>query len=336
MRALTSRSLLTAALAATTAVAIAGCPKLPSVPGSGGVDANKCGDYASVGDAGRKLKLFLQATQALEAAVKGLEVEVRTGCDAMAKELGVSPSGDTKSVCRAVLDQVKQDLSAGIKAEAKLDVVAKPAVCTVDVQAAASAAAQCEAKAEGEISVQCEGTCQGTCAGRCDGACAAKNASGECEGQCDGVCQGSCSGGCDGAADVEASAQCEAHAEVTASAEMTCTPPEFSVDVDASVVVDPPRADRALAALRAGMGNLLTVKAKTKPLAGAVTTWAASARALASAATELTSEFKDEALCLAGQLRAAGQAVGQIEASFSVSVSVSVEASATASGSAGN
>jgi hypothetical protein len=309
---------------------LAGCPGGPKIPGRGGskVDPNTCGNYAA-SDAGRKLKAFLEATVKLEETVKGIEVEVRTGCDAMAKELGVDAKGETKAVCDRVFAQIKEDLSAGIKADARLTIDYKPAVCTVSVDAAASFAAECEASASGEVKVECTGTCTGTCAGECDGTCKGGSGGSECNGECEGVCKGSCSGGCDGAADVQASAECEAKAEVYASAEVECTPAELNVEADASVVVDQPRTDRVIAAMKAGLPQILTVEAKLRPVARAAKTWAATARALGDAGAELAKSFEDQALCISGQISAAVAAVASIEAN----VSVSVEVSASASGS---
>jgi len=45
--------------------------------------------------------------------------------------------------------------------------------------------------------------------------------------------------------------------------------------------------------------------------------------------------FKDQAMCISGQLAAAVNMIGKINTNVSVSVDVSVQASATASGSAG-
>lgn len=335
MRTFATNGLVLVALATT--LSLVGCSGAPGLPGGGGgsVDPNKCGGYADVNDAGRKLHALFEATADLETAVKGIEVEVRTACDAMAKELGVSPKGNNAEVCKAVLAQVKEDLKAGVKAEAKLEVEYKPAVCEVNIEAAASAAAKCEAKAEGEVSVRCDGQCTGTCAGACDGTCEGGGGGGECNGQCNGTCGGSCSGGCTGNADVEASAECQAKAEVTASAEIKCTPAEFNVTAEASMVVDAPRYDRAVAALKAGLPQLLTIEAKIKPVKRAAVTWAKSARAAAESGRDLAGQFKDSAICLTGQLAAMGAAVAQIEASIDVSVEVSVEASATAEGTAG-
>jgi hypothetical protein len=332
MRNLTSCSLiLVASLAALTA--LAGCPGggIPGRGGSSSVNPDACGNYADVNDAGRKLHAFLDATAQLDKTVRGLEVEVRTGCDAMAKELGISPKGGTnKDVCDAVLAELKADMSAGIRAEAKLEVNYTPAVCTINIDAGMSAAAECEAKASGDISVKCEGTCTGTCSGACDGKCEGGSGGSDCNGTCDGTCEGSCSGGCEGSADVDASAECKAQAEAHATAEMTCTEAKLEVTADASVVVDKPKYEMAVAAIKAGMPHILEVRAKIKPLEHAVATFVATGKGVVDAGKDLAGQFKDQALCLSGQISAAASAMANIQASFSFSVEVSASASATA------
>jgi hypothetical protein len=334
MRALKNHSLIVAALAAL--VSLAGCPKggLPGLPGSGGgkVDPNTCGNYA-VTDAGRKLKAFLSATVELNDAVLKTEAVVKESCAIMGRELGMPPGdleGMTKDVCAKVTTTLRDDLKVGLKGEASLKVTYKPAVCTVDIDAAAHVAAECEAQASGQVAVQCEGQCSGTCNGACNGTCHGDNAGGNCNGHCEGTCGGSCSGGCEGSADVQASAQCKAQAEVHASVEMHCTEPEFSVDAEASMIVDKDKAEHAIAALRAGLPKILSVQARLVPLGSAVKAWAAAAADLSKAAGDLAGSFKDQALCISGQISAAVGMVTNIQASVSVSVSVSVDASASA------
>ncbi len=355
MRSILKASLLVAALA----VAVTGCPKVPSKPnmpnrpgGSGTVDPNTCGNYAA-SDAGRKLKAFFEATVALDKAVHDSENYVRDSCAVMGKELGMTGlDGDTKTVCTNVINELKNSLQVGLKAEAHLNIDYTPAVCTVNVEAAARATAKCEAKAEADIAVKCEGTCTGTCTGGCSGTCNGKcdgtcaggadssgEGGGECNGQCDGTCEGSCegscsgscSGGCEGHADVDASAECKAEAEVTASVEAECTEPKLEVSYDAALVVDKAKVDAAVAAIKAGLPQLLLAKAKVEgPLKAAFTTWAASARELAGSANKLAGSFGDQAMCISGQLAAAAKMIAGVQASIDVQVSVSVEASASA------
>lgn len=319
-------------LAAFAAVLVlAGCPGA-KIPGRGGgdVDPNACGDYASVSDAARKLHAFLDATASLQATVKAASVEVRTGCDAMAKELGQSTDGSNKEVCDRVIAAVKEDLKAGIKADASLTIDYKPAVCTINIDAGASAAAECEASASGNVEVRCEGTCSGTCSGECDGKCEGGNGGGDCNGACDGECKGSCSGGCEGSADVDASAECKAQAEAHATADMSCTPAELTITADASVVVDQPRTDRAIAALKAGLPAILTVKEKITPIAHAVGTWVETSKGAIAAGKELAGSMKDQALCLGAQINAAASAVANVKVEMEFSVEVSASASGTA------
>lgn len=331
MRALRPRTILTfAALAAL----LAGCPgKVPGIPGrSSKVDPNTCGNYA-VSDAGRKLKAFLEATVTLETEANRVESVVNESCAIMGRELAMNPAdlkGSTDAVCNKVIEELKASMAAGFKADAKLKIQYKPAVCRVNVQAAAEAAAQCEGKASADISAKCTGTCNGTCNGTCRGSGTAgtggSGGSGDCNGQCDGTCQGSC----DGSADVNASAQCKAKAEVQASVDVECTEAELTVEADANIMLDTARAEKALAAIRNGMPRMLSVQARLNPLRSAFTAWASSARELGAAVGDIAGSFQDQAICITGQINAAVSAIAHVEASISVSVSVSASASASA------
>ncbi len=318
-----------------SAFALSACGGVPGVPGAPGakaseVDPNTCGSYAA-SDAGAKLKNFLAATVALDAAVVETEAEMKVSCSAMATELGVSTDGDTATVCNAVSDAIKEHLSVGLKAGAALTINYEPAVCTINASASASAAAKCEGSASADVSVACDGTCEGTCNGECEGSTGAG-------GSCEGVCKGSCEGTCQGYADVEASAECEAHAEISGSLEAECTEPSLEIDFAADVVVDGPKVEKVKAALAAGLPKLLMLKAKVEsPLMGAFTTWAKSAKSLAGSTASLMKTFGDQATCVGGQLAGAAGMIARIKASLDVQVevSVSVQASASAEGSAG-
>ena len=330
--------LLTMGLAAIT-LTLTGCPKggLPGMGGgSGGVDPNSCGNI-STNDTGRKLHAFLEATANLNTTVMETEKVVKQSCIIMGNELGMAAGdleGETKSVCTKVINTINENLKVLIKADAKLDVEYTPAVCTVDIQATAKAAAECDARAEADIEVKCEGSCTGTCEGKCDGKCEGAagtvGAAGECNGTCKGTCEGSCSGGCDGSADVNASAECKASAEVKASVDVKCTEPELKINAEASAMIDTGKAEMTIKALRAGLPKLLSVKARLKPLQAAIKVWAKSAKNLAGEAGQIASSFKEQAMCISGQIAAAAGMVANINASVEVSVSVSVEASGSA------
>lgn len=319
---------------AASALALTACKNVPGVPGGKSkVDPNSCGNYA-VSDAGRKLKGFLEATVALEGEAAKVEAVVKESCVIMGKELQMASGdlqGSTDAVCNKVIEYLKGSLTANFKAGAKLDIQYTPAVCKVNAAVAASAAAQCEAKAEADIDVKCSGTCSGTCEGTCSGSgsgtAGSGGSSGSAEGQCNGECSGTCRGDCDGTAEVNASAQCKAEAEVKASVDVQCTEPELTVNADASIMVDTERAEATLRAIRNGLPKMLSVQARLRPLKASAAAWATSARELASAGGDLASSFKDQALCISGQIKGAFDAVAKIDASISVSVSVSASAS---------
>lgn len=324
-------SMLVALGVAALSLSLAGCPKgLPGVGGGGGaVDPNSCSGYDAAGEVGLKVKAFLGATAQLDAKVRETEAIVKNSCIIMGKELQMAPGdleGDTKSVCTRVINTIDENMKVAIKADAKLNVEYKPAVCTVDAQASAKAAAECEAKAEADVSVTCEGTCSGTCKGECEGTAG----TGGSEGQCNGVCKGSCEGSCEGNAEVEASAECKASAEVKASVEVQCTEPELKIEAEASAVVDASKAEMTLKALRTGLPKILSVKARLKPLQAAIKGWAATAKDLAKSAKDIGQKFGNQVLCISGQLTAAAGMVAGLTASVDVQVEVSVSASASA------
>ena len=334
---MTKRSLIATALTIGL-LGLAGCPgKVPGFPGgSGKVDPNTCGNYAA-SDAGRKLKAFLEATVQLEAAVKNTENYLLDTCKMMAPDLGVTDtSGNTKEVCMRVRDALADHMKLGIKAESKLDLKYTPAVCEVNVEAAASAAAECEAKGSADIGVKCEGSCSGTCSGACEGTCDGKAGTGgssaDCNGHCEGTCGGSCSGGCDGHADVDASASCKAKAEVSASVEAKCTEPELEVAWKNEVVLDESKLQAAVAAIKKGLPRIFMVSAKIGgPMMAAFKTWAKAGTELSGAGRDLYNSLGDQAMCVSGQISAA---VGMLT-NIQLSIDVQIEVSASVSGSAG-
>ena len=315
------------ALATLLSVAtLTACPgKVPGLPGgSSKVDPNTCGNYA-VSDAGRKLKAFLTATSNLEVRVTETANVVKQSCVIMGEKLQMPATelkGETDVVCARVITRIQDNLKVGLKANASLKVEYKPAICQVDIRASARAAAECEGKAEADIKATCEGRCNGGCSGTCEG----KTGSG---GSCDGVCRGTCEGTCEGSAKVDASAECRAQAEVDASLNVQCSEPELKVEAEASAVVDTSKIELTLSALREGLPKIFSVQARLKPLQAAVATWAESAAGLAGSANDLAASFKDQALCISGQIAAAASMVTNIKASVNVSVEVSASASAT-------
>jgi hypothetical protein len=323
----------------TVLAALAGCPggKLPGggvkdPRGGGDLGPNACGDI-NTNDAGRKITAFLEAAVTLQKQVEDLDNQVGKLCRAMGEELGMSGlADDTKTACNAVAEEIRGGLKASLKAEAKFIVKYKPAECRVNMEAAVQAQAQCEGKATAEVDVTCQGECSGTCSGRCSGTCKATNADGTCAGECDGTCEGSCSGTCNGAAKASGSAECQASAEVKANMEAECTPPELDIQYDAKLVVDKPRLDKIVAAIKKGLPGMLALWAKANgPVMVAVKTFGKAAADLAGSANDIAKAFGSAAMCVAAQLSAAASAVASIE----VHVEVSVEASASVGGACG-
>jgi len=116
----------------------------PAMP-SGEVDPNTCGNYAA-SDAGRKLKVFLQATKDLDTATIETAKVVKQSCIMMGQELampGPDLEGETKDVCDKVIATYQANLKVSLKPKAKLTIKYKPAVCTVDAELQAKAGAEC-------------------------------------------------------------------------------------------------------------------------------------------------------------------------------------------------
>jgi hypothetical protein len=330
-----SKSLFVVAAALVAGSALVACSKVPgkgsvpggdklskvptSVPGNDPLNPGGCGGYASMGDAGRKLHAFLEATQQVEKATTELSGQVKDSCVSIGKDIGMADAdlgGDTKTVCTAVWAQVDKNLNGvAVKSKAALKIKMKPAVCTVDAKASLQAAATCEGKATADFKASCSGNCNGTCNG--------KNTTGKCEGTCEGQC--------DGYADVNASAQCKANAEIKAAVEVKCQEPELTVEWDAKLIVDKKLAESTLKGLKAGLPKIFTVRSRLVPLKHAVENWAKSAADLKDSALKIKDAFKDQAMCVTGQIYAAAKMTAGIQAN----VSVSVEISAHASGSVG-
>ncbi|MFT3699552.1 MAG: hypothetical protein QM831_40770 [Kofleriaceae bacterium] len=144
-----------------------------------------------------------------------------------------------------------------------------------------------------------------------------------------GACSGGASAGTGGSG---GGGQCAAAAQVNASLKAECTPPEFSVDVDAKVVVDTSKVQMTLKAMRDGLPKLFSVSARIKPIQEAVAAWAKAAADLKDMGPKFVQSFGDQAMCISGQIAAAANASTHIQANVSVSVNVSASASASAGG----
>lgn len=308
-----------------------------NVPGglggsSGMVDPNTCGNYAA-SEAGARLKAFLEAITDLQKQSQETVEVVQTSCKMMGKELGMSDadfpdSMETKDVCAKVWGAYHDMMKVAVKSKAAFKIKYKPAVCKVNVQATAEVAAKCEGKASADVGATCSGVCRGKCDGTCAGGAKASTAGGSSGGgECNAQCKGTCHGQCEGHADVKASGQCKAKAQAQASAQMECSEPELTVSLDAKLVVDKSKAEMVMKAMKNGLPKLLSVKARLEPLKAAVETTVATAKDLKDMGPKFVNSFKDQALCISGQVAAALDAAMSIQANVSVSVEVSAEAS---------
>jgi hypothetical protein len=298
--------------------------------GGAGVDPDACGDI-STSDAGRKLYQFLVASAELDRRTLELEGSVRDACRKMATELGVSPDGDTRTVCKAAAAALEANLQVSVSQETRMVTKYDPPVCTTDVDFTAEVTAQCEAKAQADIAVTCEGSCGGTCNGACEGTCqGSTGAGGECNGVCQGTCRGSCSADCHGYADVQASVECEASAELRASLRTECTEPKMRVQRETITVVDDAKFQAAMRAIDAGMPTIIAVGKKSELTLKAIGVWIVAGGRLVKASGDLAKQIGDKGLCVGVQLAASVAAAAQIEARVSVSIEVSADISASA------
>jgi hypothetical protein len=196
-----------AALAAP--VLVAGCD------GAGGeVTCNA--DLSS--DAGRKVKMFLETSNALIRAAEAIDGDMLAACRGMASDLGIpgaelnpavgmeNVAGErTRVACVRVKTEIDKILLENAKVGTKIAVVYTPAVCTIDASAQTRCVRECQpvtvtvtelmctpGKFTGSCTANCMGSCEGSCAGSCGGSCAG-TCGGTCMGNCNGMCNGTCS-----------------------------------------------------------------------------------------------------------------------------------------------
>jgi modification target Cys-rich repeat protein len=317
-----------------------GVPDKPDVPGggvpgglggsSGMVDPNSCGNYAAT-EAGARFKAFLNALVEMQKSTEETVKIVKQSCIMIGTEIGMIEAElqkeETKVACAKVYAEVDKMKKVAFKANAKLAVKYKPAVCRINVEAQAKVAAECEGKATADVKARCTGRCDG----KCNGQCAGKAGTGGNAGKCEGECKGTCEGKCEGSADVDASARCKGEASAKASVDMECTEAELDISLDAKMQADTKSAEKLIKGLKAGIPKIFSVKARLAMMERAAVNLLAAANELKEMGPKFVNSFKDQALCIGGQVAAGVKAATSIQAN----VSVSVEVSASASGSVG-
>jgi len=316
--------------------ALAACPAPKGGGGGGGggagggvrINPNQCGKIDGT-TVGRKLYAFLLASAELDRSTFELETTVKEACRTMARELGVSDAGDTRTVCMRAKQELDANLQISIKHETRLVTKTTPPVCKTDVNFTANFAAECEARATADVNVECQGTCGGMCNGACDGTCSS-GTSAQCAGQCKGTCRGKCSGECQGYANVDASAECKASAEIRATTRTTCTPAKTEIVQQDVTVVDATKWNKAMAAINGGLPQLLTAAKKLELVGKAVVLWVQTGAQLAKESGKFASQLGANGICVAGQLVAVAAASANIQARINVSIQVSASVSASA------
>lgn len=320
-------------------LALTGCPP-PGAGGGGigggggggggaGISPDSCGKI-DVNPVGRKVYSFLVASAELDRASIELEDSVADACRKMARILGVSPAGGTKEVCARATAELQANLQVSVKSESRLVTKYTPSVCHTDLDFSAGVVASCEGRASADVNVRCDGRCSGTCNGACSGQCAGGGGGGACNGQCAGTCNGRCSGGCDGYADVDASVECKASAEIRTTLHTTCTEPKVEVVRQNVTVIDDSKFQMALAAIDAGLPQIIRAGKKLELAGRALVQWVSTGASLVAASGQLVSQIGANGLCVGAQLAAAVAASANIQARFSVSIEVSASVSASA------
>jgi hypothetical protein len=143
------------------------------------------------------------------------------------------------------------------------------------------------------------------------------------------ACAGGASAGTGGSG---GGGECKAAAAVNASVHAECTEPQLTMDFDAKMVVDKSKLEMTLKAARDGLPKLLSVAARIKPIQEAVEVWAKTAADLKDMGPKFAQSFKDQAMCITGQIAAAANAATHIHAEVNVSVQVSASASGSVGG----
>jgi hypothetical protein len=283
---------------------LAACPPpggtrtVPGGNGAQGINPDACGTINTT-DSGRKLYSFLVASAELDRATAELENSIRDACRKMALDLGVSPDGDTKTVCTRASQELQANLQVSVKTEHQSVMRTTPPVCHTDVSLAADFAAECEGQARGSVKGTCEG---GTQTGN----------------------------ECNGTSSVDASAECRSSAEVHAATHTTCTPGHVEVVQQDVTVVDATKWAKAQAAINDGIPELMLAGMKLQIAGQAAVHWADTAQQFGQSAGELAADLGAASVCVAGQVAGVVAAIGQIQARFSVSIEVSAQFSASA------
>jgi hypothetical protein len=196
-------------------------------------------DWGIEGEAGLTFGAFMQAAADFSGAANAVVNDVAGACQAIAIDLGASPTAVKESApdkrvtawCNEAVARIGQ---AGVKG--KISISVQPPVCTANVSAQANCEASCTASVEceaelGNVELRCDpgelsGTCEAQCTGTCEGSA---NLAVNCEGKCNGTCEGKCTGGsntggnCTGTCEGTCRGSCEMAADADVQCNGSCT-----------------------------------------------------------------------------------------------------------------
>jgi hypothetical protein len=215
---------------------VGGLPSVPSCPDMSSSDGilsyDWAGSYKIDAPSADKIRAGVAAAIELKDVAKQIDADLRTGCGALATDLGAPGDFKTgKDACDAAMKAVADTKVKLGKATIAVDIT--PPKCGASLDVVADCAAKCDATVKpGSAKVDCEpGKLQGTCSGGCSGSCDVQ-AGAKCEGTCSGKCDGKCNGKCDGATsngtcagncDGACSANCQGSCQIKAKAQCSGT-----------------------------------------------------------------------------------------------------------------
>lgn len=365
------------ALACLSALVL-GTSCVPMGGGGSTVGGGSCGGSFGTTQAAAKITAFVGAASEFSASAAAAEQETLDACKRMGVALGMSAgelSGSgtdgMQNVCNAVHQRFASEMQQLRQANVQINIMARPPVCEVSVNAYAECAAHCEADIQpGQVEIQCEGgeirgqcdaqctgscsvSVQGQCTGRCEGACngqcSAQNADGSCAGQCNGSCNGSCV--------VQAQASCQGECRGGCSVQYrepyctgNVTPPRVSAECDgycdahaeASAHCTPGEVEVGVSGVNTQADRIARIQAAARAGLGSIAGLRLRLQRLQQSAGTLArlapgvprAAIQVSAGAVACATEAAG-ATARAMASVNVSVQVNVQMSASISGSAG-
>ncbi|MBX3130937.1 MAG: hypothetical protein KF718_29730 [Polyangiaceae bacterium] len=196
------------------------------------------------------------------------------------------------------------------------------------VECAGKCEGECKGAAQGGTGagIQADGTCQGTCEGKCEVVAPGVTCNGTCQGKCAGSCTGTAevSVKCDGTCQAEyeplkceggelkggceVDAKCDANCDASVQAKAECKPPSVTVQVTGTASAD--AAGKLKAVLEANMGAIFAFQARVEGMG----------KIAASLTANIEGALDVKAACIPAMLKAAGEAVKDVQASGKVTV----------------